>query len=244
MRTEQLSQGLCWSSGLGQPPHRLETACNQPPLLLGGGTAGGNDGDQAELGCVLGVYATSPSWATSELMRSSFLSRSPDEALPGGLGCSSGSGHYTLERATRAARWRPRASCEGRARPGWLPRGQAEQGETVKPFDLSYGRECQLTSPGKEGPGEVGGGHGHRRGLLSLPFAEHLRFWAHTYWVKSKTEGFLPLCCSQLHHCTPVTPLQCLSFNDGKLSPREAEWFYPGSHSWLGVELGLRCVCL
>ena len=57
---------------------------------------------RTELGCVLGMYVVSPSWATSELMRSSFLSRSPDEALPGGLGCGSGSGHYTLERGRGA----------------------------------------------------------------------------------------------------------------------------------------------
>lgn len=107
---------------------------------------------RAELGCVLGVYAASPSWATSELTRSSFLSRSPDEALPGGLGCSSGGGHYTLERATRAATDVPEASCEEAEKEARLAAQRSgEQGETVKPFDLSYGRECQLTSPGEGG---------------------------------------------------------------------------------------------
>ena len=67
---------------------------------------------RTELGCVLGMYVVSPSWATSELMRSSFLSRSPDEALPGGLGSGSGSGHYTLERAAHAASDVTEASCE------------------------------------------------------------------------------------------------------------------------------------
>ncbi|XP_042103981.1 protein PRRC2B isoform X14 [Ovis aries] len=84
--------------------------------------------------------------------------RSPDEALPGGLGCSSGSGHYTLERATRAAADVPEASCEGAEKEARLAAQRSgEQGETVKPFDLSYGHaiiENCGSSPGEES--EVG----------------------------------------------------------------------------------------
>lgn len=128
---------------------------------------------RAELGCVLGMYVVSPSWATSELMRSSFLSRSPDEALPGGLGCGSGSGHYTLERAAHAASDVTEASCEKAEKEAKLAAQRSgEQGETMKPFDLNYGRECQLTSSGEEGSRQNGRGmgHGHHHGLLSLPF--------------------------------------------------------------------------
>ncbi|XP_052505007.1 protein PRRC2B isoform X2 [Budorcas taxicolor] len=84
--------------------------------------------------------------------------RSPDEALPGGLGCSSGSGHYTLERATRAATDVPEASCEEAEKEARLAAQRSgEQGETVKPFDLSYGHaiiENCGSSPGEES--EVG----------------------------------------------------------------------------------------
>ena len=128
---------------------------------------------RAELGCVLGMYVVSPSWATSELMRSSFLSRSPDEALPGGLGCGSGSGQYTLERAAHAASDVTEASCEKAEKEAKLAAQRSgEQGETMKPFDLNYGRECQLTSSGEEGSRQNGRGmgHGHHHGLLSLPF--------------------------------------------------------------------------
>lgn len=112
---------------------------------------------RAELGCVLGVYAAS-SWAASELTRSSFLSRSPDEALPGGLGCGSGTGHYTLERAAHAASDVTEASCEKAEKEAKLAAQRSgEQGETMKPFDLNYGRECQLTSSGEEGSRQNGG---------------------------------------------------------------------------------------
>uniref|UniRef100_A0A8C2NYB1 BAT2 N-terminal domain-containing protein n=1 Tax=Capra hircus TaxID=9925 RepID=A0A8C2NYB1_CAPHI len=84
--------------------------------------------------------------------------RSPDEALPGGLGCSSGGGHYTLERATRAATDVPEASCEEAEKEARLAAQRSgEQGETVKPFDLSYGHaiiENCGSSPGEES--EVG----------------------------------------------------------------------------------------
>lgn len=183
---------------------------------------------RAELGCVLGVYAASPSWATSALMRSfSFLSRSPDEALPGGLGCSSGSGHYTLERQPVLPLTSP-LPVRGREEGGQAGVSEVRRaGETVKPFDLSYGRECQLTFQGKEGPGEVGRWAWLPPWPLFLPLAEHLRFWAHTSWVKSKQKDSLPLCCSQLC-CTPATPCSVSVLKMGKLSPREAEWFIQG----------------
>ena len=128
---------------------------------------------RTELGCVLGMYVVSPSWATSELMRSSFLSRSPDEALPGGLGSGSGSGHYTLERAAHAASDVTEASCEKAEKEAKLAAQRSgEQGETMKPFDLNYGHGYQLKSSGEEGSRQNGGGmgYGHHHGLLSLPF--------------------------------------------------------------------------
>ncbi|XP_070108017.1 protein PRRC2B isoform X17 [Equus caballus] len=84
--------------------------------------------------------------------------RSPDEALPGGLGCSSGSGHYTLERAAHAASDIPEASCEKAEKEAKLAAQRAgEQGETIKQFDLNYGNaiiENCGSSPGEES--EVG----------------------------------------------------------------------------------------
>ena len=126
---------------------------------------------RAELGCVLGVYAASPSWATSELTRSSFLSRSPDEAFPGGLGCGSGSGHYTLEWAACAASGVTEAPCEKAEKEAKLvTQRSGEQRETVKPFDLNYGYGYQLKSSGKEGSRQNEVGHGHCHGLLILSF--------------------------------------------------------------------------
>lgn len=76
--------------------------------------------------------------AASELTRSSFLYRSPDEALPGGLGSS----HYTLERAAHATADIPEASCEKAEKEAKLAAQRAgEQGETMKQFDLNYGSE-------------------------------------------------------------------------------------------------------
>ncbi|XP_065734711.1 protein PRRC2B isoform X4 [Phocoena phocoena] len=84
--------------------------------------------------------------------------RSPDDTLPGGLGCSSGSGHYTLERAAHATSDIPEASCEKADKEAQLAAQRAgEQGETMKPFDLNYGNagvENCGSSPGEEG--EVG----------------------------------------------------------------------------------------
>ncbi|XP_057581307.1 protein PRRC2B isoform X13 [Hippopotamus amphibius kiboko] len=84
--------------------------------------------------------------------------RSPDEALPGGLGCSSGSGHYTLERAAHATSDMPDTSCEKAEKEAKLAAQRAgEQGETMKPFDLNYGNaiiENCGSSPGEES--EVG----------------------------------------------------------------------------------------
>ncbi|XP_054945405.1 protein PRRC2B isoform X17 [Physeter macrocephalus] len=84
--------------------------------------------------------------------------RSPDDTLPGGLGCSSGSGHYTLERAAHATSDIAEASCEKAEKEAQLAAQRAgEQGETMKPFDLNYGNagvENCGSSPGEEG--EVG----------------------------------------------------------------------------------------
>uniref|UniRef100_A0A8C0ABE1 Proline rich coiled-coil 2B n=1 Tax=Bos mutus grunniens TaxID=30521 RepID=A0A8C0ABE1_BOSMU len=84
--------------------------------------------------------------------------RSPDEALPGGLGCGSGSGHYTLERAAHAASDVTEASCEKAEKEAKLAAQRSgEQGETMKPFDLNYGHaiiENCGSSPGEES--EVG----------------------------------------------------------------------------------------
>lgn len=81
----------------------------------------------------------------SELTRSFFLYRSPDEALPGGLGCSTGSGHYTLERAAHATSDLPEAACEKAEKEAKLAAQRGcDQGETMKQFDLSYGSKSHL----------------------------------------------------------------------------------------------------
>uniref|UniRef100_A0A8C9KI24 Proline rich coiled-coil 2B n=1 Tax=Panthera tigris altaica TaxID=74533 RepID=A0A8C9KI24_PANTA len=84
--------------------------------------------------------------------------RSPDEALPAGLGCSSGSSHYVLERVAHGASDIPEASCETAEEAAKLVAQRAgEQGETMKQFDLSYGNsivENCGSSPGEES--EVG----------------------------------------------------------------------------------------
>ncbi|XDB66680.1 hypothetical protein ABFV05_020296 [Capra hircus] len=78
--------------------------------------------------------------------------RSPDEAFPGGLGCGSGSGHYTLEWAACAASGVTEAPCEKAEKEAKLvTQRSGEQRETVKPFDLNYGYGYQLKSSGKEG---------------------------------------------------------------------------------------------
>ncbi|XP_045324072.1 protein PRRC2B isoform X10 [Leopardus geoffroyi] len=84
--------------------------------------------------------------------------RSPDETLPAGLGCSSGSSHYVLERVAHGASDIPEASCETAEEAAKLVAQRAgEQGETMKQFDLNYGNsiiENCGSSPGEES--EVG----------------------------------------------------------------------------------------
>ncbi|XP_077918034.1 protein PRRC2B isoform X3 [Halichoerus grypus] len=84
--------------------------------------------------------------------------RPPDEALPGGLGCSGGSSHYALDRAAHAASDVPEAPCEKAEKEAKLAAQRAgEQGETMKQFDLNYGNsiiENCGSSPGEES--EVG----------------------------------------------------------------------------------------
>ncbi|XP_065784298.1 protein PRRC2B isoform X11 [Muntiacus reevesi] len=79
--------------------------------------------------------------------------RSPDEALPGGLGCGNGTGHYTLERAAHAASDVTEASCEKAEEAKLAAQRSGEHGETMKPFDLNYGHaviENCGPSPGEE----------------------------------------------------------------------------------------------
>ncbi|XP_026959900.1 protein PRRC2B [Sagmatias obliquidens] len=101
---------------------------------------------------------TSPRYESHQSGTPLKAKRSPDDSLPGGLGCSSGSGHYTLERAAHATSDIPEASCEKAEKEAQLAAQRAgEQGETMKPFDLNYGNagvENCGSSPGEEG--EVG----------------------------------------------------------------------------------------
>ncbi|XP_039718827.1 protein PRRC2B isoform X4 [Pteropus medius] len=80
--------------------------------------------------------------------------RSPDEALPGGLGCSSESSPYALELAAHTTADIPDASCEKAEKEAKLAAQRAsEQGETMAQFDLSYGNsiiENCGSSPGEE----------------------------------------------------------------------------------------------
>ncbi|KAM5328527.1 protein PRRC2B isoform 3-T3 [Glossophaga mutica] len=80
--------------------------------------------------------------------------RSPDEALPGGLGCTSGSGHYTLERAAHAPSDIPEAACEKAEKAAQLAMQRVDEpGEAMKQFDLNYGNsiiENSGSSPGEE----------------------------------------------------------------------------------------------
>ncbi|KAI5937921.1 Protein PRRC2B [Manis javanica] len=83
--------------------------------------------------------------------------RAPDEVLPGSLGCSSGSGHYSLERAAHAASDIPEATCEKAEEAKLAAQRAGEQGEAMTQFDLSYGSaivENCGSSPGEES--EVG----------------------------------------------------------------------------------------
>ncbi|XP_015449683.1 protein PRRC2B isoform X7 [Pteropus alecto] len=80
--------------------------------------------------------------------------RSPDEALPGGLGCSSESSPYALELAAHTTADIPDAPCEKAEKEAKLAAQRAsEQGETMAQFDLSYGNsiiENCGSSPGEE----------------------------------------------------------------------------------------------
>ncbi|XP_036074236.1 protein PRRC2B isoform X8 [Rousettus aegyptiacus] len=80
--------------------------------------------------------------------------RSPDEVLPGGLGCSSESSPYALELAAHATADVPDAPCEKAEQEAKLAAQRpGEQGETMAQFDLSYGgsiiENCG-SSPGEE----------------------------------------------------------------------------------------------
>nr|XP_045373274.1 protein PRRC2B isoform X3 [Camelus bactrianus] len=101
---------------------------------------------------------TSPRYESQQSGTPLKAKRSPEEALPGGLGCSTGSSHYTLERAPHATSDIPEASCEKAEKEAKLTAQRAgEQGETMKQFDLSYGNaiiENCGSSPGEES--EVG----------------------------------------------------------------------------------------
>ncbi|KAM5299288.1 protein PRRC2B isoform 4-T4 [Ctenodactylus gundi] len=86
--------------------------------------------------------------------------RSPDEALPGGLGSgSSGSSHsaYALERAARASPDSPEATSKQAEEATLMAQRASEQEEACKQFDLSYGNaiiENCASSPGEDS--EVG----------------------------------------------------------------------------------------
>lgn len=76
-------------------------------------------------------------------MDSSFLCRSPDEALPGGLGSHS---PYALERSTHASPDGPETPSKKSEREVSLPTQRAsEQEEARKQFDLGYGSELGLS---------------------------------------------------------------------------------------------------
>lgn len=101
--------------------------------------------------------------------------RSPDEALPGGLGCTSGSSHYALERAAHAPSDVPDAACEKAEKEAQLAVQRAdEQGEALKQFDLNYGSKCCLTSSGGEDPGKTGP---CSAGCHLCPLAHGLDLW-------------------------------------------------------------------
>lgn len=75
--------------------------------------------------------------------------RSPDEVLPGGLGCSSESSPYALELAAHATADVPDAPCEKAEQEAKLAAQRpGEQGETMAQFDLSYGGKPHLTPSG------------------------------------------------------------------------------------------------
>lgn len=76
-------------------------------------------------------------------MGSSFLCRSPDEALPGGLGSHS---PYALERTTHASSDGPESTSKKAEKEASLAAQRAgEQEEARKQFDLGYGSELELS---------------------------------------------------------------------------------------------------
>ncbi|KAM8801987.1 protein PRRC2B isoform 2-T3 [Rhynchonycteris naso] len=96
---------------------------------------------------------TSPRYDSQQSGTPLKAKRSPEEALPGGLGCGSGSGHYTLERAAHATSDVPEACEKGDKEVTSASQRAGEQGETMKQFDLNYGNsiiENCGSSPGEE----------------------------------------------------------------------------------------------
>uniref|UniRef100_A0A8D2E301 Proline rich coiled-coil 2B n=1 Tax=Sciurus vulgaris TaxID=55149 RepID=A0A8D2E301_SCIVU len=101
---------------------------------------------------------TSPRYESQQSGTPLKAKRSPDDALPGGLGCSSGSGHspYALERATHTNSDGPEATSKKAEKEAMLAIQRAgEQEETRKQFDLSYG--SAVTNSCATGPGEESG---------------------------------------------------------------------------------------
>ncbi|XP_049629936.1 protein PRRC2B isoform X4 [Suncus etruscus] len=102
---------------------------------------------------------TSPRFESQQSGTPLKAKRSPDEALPAGLGGrGGGSGHYTLERSGPSTSEVPEAVCE-KADPEAALAAQrtGPQGEALQQFDLSYGNAIMEncgSSPGEES--EVG----------------------------------------------------------------------------------------
>ena len=142
----------------------------------------------------------------SALTRSTFLCRSPDEALPGGLGCSGGNGHYPLERAAHATSDISEATCEKAEKEAKLAAQRAgEPGETMAQFDLNYGSECHSVFPG-EGRRQRGCGPPW---VLSLPFDESLSLEA-GFGLRAKHR--VPL---HFHRFVPWTLVNVPRFRSG-----------------------------
>lgn len=154
---EQVEPGGSSAAGMAIPVACTQHTAARGQLPRNGRVEGVGTGRGTCECCVLRQFSLS----SPELTRPSFLYRSPDEALPGGLGCSSGSGHYTLERAAHATSEPPEASCEKAEEATLGAQRAGEQAEATKQFDLSYGRESVAShlpgeEPGKTGPRSVG----------------------------------------------------------------------------------------